>query len=200
MRAAAKVCNAPISRSANGIYKSTDGGATWTHLGLRDGQQIASMAVDPKNANRLFVAVLGHPYGPNSERGIYRSLDGGATFTQVLYKNENVGAFGVALDPQQSERSFMPRSGRRDRRRGRSVPRSRCRAAASSNRPTAERPGRSWPPDCPTRIGRAEIAVAPSDSQVVYAYADVESKGQDAGALYRSDDAGAHFAKVNDAA
>ncbi|MBV9103569.1 MAG: glycoside hydrolase, partial [Candidatus Eremiobacteraeota bacterium] len=57
----------------NGIYKSVDGGRIWTHLGLRDAQQIAQIAVDPRNANRLFVAALGHPYGPNTERGVYRS-------------------------------------------------------------------------------------------------------------------------------
>ncbi len=86
----------------DGVYKSTDGGRTWTHLGLRDGQQIAAMAVDPRDPNRLFVAVLGHPYGPNSERGIYRSLDGGASFQRVLYANDDVGAFDVAIDPRES--------------------------------------------------------------------------------------------------
>ena len=83
----------------NGIYKSTDAGKTWTHLGLRDGQQIAQMAVDPRNPDRLFVAVAGHPYGPNPERGIYRSTDGGKTFDKVLYKNENIGGAGVVIDP-----------------------------------------------------------------------------------------------------
>ncbi|HEY4959795.1 MAG TPA: glycoside hydrolase [Terriglobales bacterium] len=83
----------------DGIYKSTDGGVTWTHLGLRDGQQISQMAVDPRDPNRLFVAVAGHPYGPNPERGIYRSTDGAKTFDQVLSKNENVGAAGVVMDP-----------------------------------------------------------------------------------------------------
>src|SRR5436190_18863424 len=58
----------------DGIYKSTDAGRTWTHLGLRDGQQIAQLVVDPKNPDRIFVAVTGHPYGPNEERGVYRSL------------------------------------------------------------------------------------------------------------------------------
>ncbi len=83
----------------DGIYKSTDGGATWTHLGLRDGQQISQMAIDPHDPNRLFVAVAGHPYGPNPERGIYRSTDGAKTFEKVLSKDENVGAAGVVIDP-----------------------------------------------------------------------------------------------------
>src|SRR6266540_800523 len=64
----------------NGVYKSSDAGKTWTHLGLDDAQQIASMAVDPRDPNRLFVAALGHPYGPNSQRGIFRSTDGGTTW------------------------------------------------------------------------------------------------------------------------
>jgi photosystem II stability/assembly factor-like uncharacterized protein len=86
----------------NGIYKSTDAGKTWTHLGLRDGQQIAQMAVDPKNPDRIFVAVAGHPYGPNPERGIYRSTDGGKSFEKVLYKSESVGGSAVVLDPSDS--------------------------------------------------------------------------------------------------
>ena len=83
----------------DGIYKSTDAGKTWTHLGLRDGQQIAQLAVDPKNADRLFVAVAGHPYGPNVERGVFRSVDGGKTFEKVLYRDENVGASDMQIDP-----------------------------------------------------------------------------------------------------
>ena len=83
----------------DGIYKSADGGATWTHLGLREGQQISQMAIDAHDANRLFVAVAGHPYGPNPERGIYRSTDGGQSFQKVLYKDENIGAGDVKIDP-----------------------------------------------------------------------------------------------------
>ncbi|HEY4255751.1 MAG TPA: hypothetical protein VGM66_00870, partial [Candidatus Udaeobacter sp.] len=83
----------------DGIYKSVDAGKTWTHLGLRDGQQIAQLAVDPKNADRLFVAVAGHPYGPNEDRGVFRSLDGGKTVEKVLYRDENVGASDVQIDP-----------------------------------------------------------------------------------------------------
>src|SRR5580765_5135905 len=70
----------------NGMYKSTDAGKTWVHLGLHDTQMIAMIAVDSKDPNRLFVAALGHPYGPNEERGVFRSTDGGRTFQKVLYK------------------------------------------------------------------------------------------------------------------
>ncbi len=89
----------PDLSTGDGIYKSTDAGRTWTHLGLRDGQQIPQIAVDPHDARRLFVAVLGHPYGPNPERGIYRSTDGGATFQKVLFKDENTGGSDVEIDP-----------------------------------------------------------------------------------------------------
>src|SRR5215212_10029729 len=81
----------------DGVYKSIDAGKTWTHLGLRDGQQIPQIAVDPRNPNRLFVAVLGHPYGPNPERGLYRSTNGGQSFEKVLGKDENTGASDVHI-------------------------------------------------------------------------------------------------------
>jgi photosystem II stability/assembly factor-like uncharacterized protein len=90
----------PDLSTGDGIYKSTDGGGTWTHLGLRDGQQIPQLAIDPRDPNHVFAAVLGHPYGPNPERGLYRSLDGGQTFTKVLYKDENTGANDVKIDPK----------------------------------------------------------------------------------------------------
>jgi hypothetical protein len=79
--------------------QSTDAGKTWTHLGLRNSQMIAYIDVDPKNPNRLFVAVLGHPYGPNEERGIFRSTDGGQTFEKVLYKDEYTSGNDVRIDP-----------------------------------------------------------------------------------------------------
>jgi photosystem II stability/assembly factor-like uncharacterized protein len=83
----------------DGIYKSTDAGATWAHLGLRDSQMIANIAVDPTNPDRLFVAALGHPYGPNAERGIFRSIDGGKTFEKVLYEDEYTSGNDVQIDP-----------------------------------------------------------------------------------------------------
>src|ERR1051325_4872636 len=83
----------------DGIYKSTDAGKTWTHLGLRDGQQIPQIAVDPRDPNHVLVAVAGHPYGPNEERGIFLSTNGGETFQKVLYKDENIGGADVLFDP-----------------------------------------------------------------------------------------------------
>jgi photosystem II stability/assembly factor-like uncharacterized protein len=90
----------------DGIYKSVDAGKTWVHLGLRDGQQIPQIAVDPKDPDNLLVAVAGHPYGPNEERGIFRSTDGGKTFERVLYKDENVGAADVLIDPQHPDVAY----------------------------------------------------------------------------------------------
>src|SRR5213592_1149490 len=89
----------PDLSTGDGIYKSSDGGRTWTHLGLRDGQQIPQIVVDPRTPDRLLVAVLGHPYGPNEERGIFRSTDGGRSFARVLYKNPDTGGVDLALDP-----------------------------------------------------------------------------------------------------
>ncbi|HEV8589086.1 MAG TPA: hypothetical protein VGQ72_09435, partial [Pyrinomonadaceae bacterium] len=83
----------------DGIYKSTDAGKTWMHLGLRDGQQIPQIAVDPRDPNHVLIAVAGHPYGPNEERGIFLSTDGGQTFEKVLYKDENIGGADVLFDP-----------------------------------------------------------------------------------------------------
>jgi photosystem II stability/assembly factor-like uncharacterized protein len=87
----------------DGVYRSSDAGKTWTHLGLSDGQQIPDLAVDPLNPDRVFAAVLGHPYGANAERGVYRSLNGGKTWERVLFKNDNTGAYSVAIDPSQPD-------------------------------------------------------------------------------------------------
>src|SRR6185369_4273810 len=73
----------------DGMYKSIDGGKSWTHIGLENTRQIGRVAVDPKNANIVFVAALGHVYGPNPDRGIFRSKDGGASWQKVLFKNES---------------------------------------------------------------------------------------------------------------
>ena len=90
----------------DGIYRSSDAGRTWMHLGLRDGQQIPQIAVDPRDPNRILVAVAGHPYGPNEERGIFRSVDGGKTFEKVLYKDENTGGADVLIDASKPDVAY----------------------------------------------------------------------------------------------
>jgi len=86
----------------NGVYKSTDAGKTWTHLGLDDTQHIGKIAVDPRNANIVFVAAIGHLYAPNADRGVFKSVDGGKSWRKVLFKNNDVGAVDVVIDPTNS--------------------------------------------------------------------------------------------------
>src|SRR2546422_8887778 len=82
-----------------GVYKSTDGGARWRFVGLEDTRHIGRILIDPKNPDVVLVAALGHAYGPNPERGVFRSTDGGRTWTKVLYKNPDTGAIDLASDP-----------------------------------------------------------------------------------------------------
>jgi photosystem II stability/assembly factor-like uncharacterized protein len=89
----------PDLATGDGVYKSVDAGQTWTRLGLFDSQMIAMIDVSPRDPNRLFVAALGHPYGPNAERGIFRSIDGGKSFEKVLYKDEYTSGNDVRIDP-----------------------------------------------------------------------------------------------------
>jgi photosystem II stability/assembly factor-like uncharacterized protein len=86
----------------NGVYKSTDGGETWTHLGLDDTRHIAKVLIDPKDPNTVFVAAIGHAYGPNEERGVFRSTDAGKTWQKVLYKDDKTGAVDLVFDPSNS--------------------------------------------------------------------------------------------------
>src|SRR6202162_5585812 len=87
----------------DGLYKSDDAGKTWKHLGLADGEQIPALAVNPQNPRVVLAAVLGHPYGPNQERGIFRSTDGGQSWQKVLYKDEHTGGSDVESDPSNPE-------------------------------------------------------------------------------------------------
>src|SRR5712691_2417146 len=83
----------------NGLYVSGDGGRTWRHAGLTDTQQIGRIVVDPQDSGRVYVAALGHPYGPNPERGVFRSTDGGRSWQKVLFKNDDTGAIDLAVKP-----------------------------------------------------------------------------------------------------
>ena len=151
----------------DGMYKSTDAGKTWTHLGLRDSQQIARVEVDPKNPNRLFVAVLGHPYGPNDERGIFRSTDGGASFERVLYKDENIGGKDVDIDPSDPNIVYATLF------EGRQGPWENGAWSGRGGVFKSTDGGTTWTEltrGLPESIGNAELTIAPSQPRRIYAY------------------------------
>ncbi|MBZ5553437.1 MAG: glycoside hydrolase [Acidobacteriia bacterium] len=180
----------------DGIYKSTDGGNTWQHLGLREGQQIAAILVDPRDSKRLFVAVLGHPYGPNEERGVYRSTDGGESFQQVLYKDENSGAVDLAFDPSNPETVYAVlwagRQGPWEYNNAYHGPNSGLFKSTDG--------GATWralTKDLPTYaegLGRIGIGIAPSDPNRIYALVEASPR---VGGLYRSEDAGESWQRVH---
>ncbi|HNV74310.1 MAG TPA: hypothetical protein PKH96_06520, partial [Gemmatimonadaceae bacterium] len=171
----------------DGMYKSTDAGKTWTHLGLRESQMIAAIAVDPRNENRLFVAVLGHPYGPNPERGVFRSTDGGRTFEKVLYKDEYTSANEVIIDPSdpntiyatlwQQQQSFIEGQGFGNAGMG--------IFKSTDGGTTWTQLSDGLPP-----ILQANIAIAPSEPGTLYA---VVAPGTGAIGFYKSTDGGAHW-------
>jgi photosystem II stability/assembly factor-like uncharacterized protein len=181
----------------NGVYKSIDAGKTWTHLGLRDSQMIAMIDVDPNNPDRLFVAALGHPYGPNEERGIFRSTDGGKSFQKVLYKDAYTSANDVRIDPNdpntvyaglwQQQESFVE---------GNSF------NGASGGVFKSIDGGSTWKQlggGLPTVL-EANLAIAPSNTKVLYAMvagapsAQAAARGQtEELGLYKSGDAGEHW-------
>jgi len=175
----------------DGIYKSTDAGKTWTHLGLRDGQQIPQIVVDPKDPNRLFVAVLGHPYGPNAERGLFRSTDGGQSFQKVLYKDENTGAIDVVLDPVDPKIVYCAMW---EARQGPwengafAGPGSGLFKSADGGE-TWHKVGKGLPTFEQDGLGRIGITVAPSMPSRMFATVGA-TRGS---GLYRSDDAGENF-------
>lgn len=181
----------------DGIYKSTDAGKTWTHLGLREGRQIGAILIDPRDANRLFVAVLGHPYGPNEERGVYRSTDGGQTFQRVLYKDENTGAIDLAFDPSNAQTIYAvlwaARQGPWEYNNAYLGPNSGLFKSTDGGN-TWRRLAKGLPTNS-EGLGRIGIGIAPSDPNRIYAIVQANSKF---GGLYRSDDAGESWARVND--
>jgi photosystem II stability/assembly factor-like uncharacterized protein len=188
----------PDLSTGDGVYKSADAGRTWTHLGLRDAQQITAILVDPKDPNRVFVAAEGHPYGPNAERGVFRSTDGGQSFQKVLYKDENTAAADLAFDPANPETIYAVLWAARvapwEIRSGESF------IAAGSGVYKSTDGGSTWrqltkglPSSDDGGLGRIGIAVAPGQPNRMYA--TVEAK-KDAG-IYRSDDAGESWHQVN---
>ena len=186
--AAARGCSARTCRWATASTSRPTAGATWTHLGLRDGQQIPQIIVDPRDPDRLFVAVLGHPYGPNEERGVFRSTDGGETFEKVLYKDENTGAIDLAFDPSNPDTS-TPCCGRRGRGRGRTATFTGPGSGVFKSTDGGDRGGRST-----TGCRRAERRPGPHRhrhrAERTRTGSTPRVQAERKGGLYRSDDAG----------
>ena len=199
----------------NGMYKSTDAGKTWKHIGLADTQHIGKIAIDPKNPNVLFVAAIGHLYAPNAARGVFRSTDGGMSWTKVLYKDVNVGAVEVVIDPSNSRVVYAGLWNTR---------RPPWFTYAPTNGPgggiyKSTDGGNTWKQLThglpPQGIGRTGIAVAPNNPKRVYAVVDclvpdpgappppaTPPNGRPAlppgqGGFFRSDDAGATWTRLS---
>ena len=176
----------------DGVYKSTDGGISWKNVGLKDTQHIGAIIVDPSNSDTVFVAALGHAYGPNSERGVFRTTDGGKTWTKVLYKDDKSGAIDVVFDPNNSNILYASLW------EAYRTPYSLDSGGPGSGLYKSEDGGTTWKrltgnglPD--GILGRIGISVSGGDSNRVYALIEAQKGG-----LYRSDDAGATWTLVND--
>ena len=187
----------PDLATGDGVYKSADAGKTWTHLGLRHAQQIAAILVDPQDANRLFVAALGHPYGPNAERGVFRSTDGGKTFQKVLYKDENTGAADLAFDPANPRTIYATLWAARvapwEVRSGASFITAGSGIFKSTDGGTNWRPLSKGLPGADEGLSRIGIAVAPSEKSRIYASVEANKNG----GVYVSNDAGETWRLIN---
>ncbi|MBM3264037.1 MAG: glycosyl hydrolase, partial [candidate division Zixibacteria bacterium] len=177
----------------DGVYKSTDGGKTWTHAGLRETRHIGKIRIHPRNPDHVYVAGLGHAFGPNEERGVFRSTDGGVTWQKVLYKSDHAGAVDLALDPGnprilyasiwQTHRHFWELSSG-----GPGCGLYRSTDGGDTWEEMTEE--RGFPAGLKGKIG---VTVSPAQPGLVWALVEQEKPG-----LYRSDDYGDHWAKVND--
>ncbi|MFP5227854.1 MAG: WD40/YVTN/BNR-like repeat-containing protein, partial [Acidobacteriota bacterium] len=182
--------------TGEGMYKSTDGGKTWTAIGLNETHIISRILIDPKNPDVVYVAALGHLFAPNPDRGVFKTTDGGKSWKKVLFVNEDTGAISLAMDPSNADVVYASM-----------WQMSRTHWTFSSGGPGSgiyktTNGGANWTnishgPGLPAGIfGRTGVAVAPSNPNVVYALIQADYKGQ-AGGLFRSDDAGENWKLVN---
>ena len=176
----------------DGVYKTLDGGKTWKNTGLRDSRAIGKVIINPTNPDIAFVAALGHPYGPNAERGIFRTTDGGKTWEKVLYKDENTGGIDVAFDPHNPNILFAALW------QARRTSWSMTSGGPGSGLYRSTDGGTTWKhlqehglPKGP--YGKIGVAVAANSDRV---YALIEAHNPDGG-LYRSDDGGESWQLVN---
>ena len=176
----------------DGVYRSTDGGKTWKHLGLKDTRHIARIRIHPQNPDVVYVAALGHAFGPNSERGVYRSLDGGRTWEQILFRSEDAGAIDLSMDPNNPRIIFAAIW------EARRTPWSLTSGGPGSSLYVTTDGGDSWTdisdrPGLPKGVkGRIGVAVSPAKRDRVWALVEAENGG-----LFRSDDGGGTWQKVS---
>ena len=176
----------------NGMYKSADGGATWRRIGLTETRQIARILVDPKDPNLVFVAALGHAYGPNPERGVFRSKDGGASWSRVLFHDENTGAVDLAFDPRDS-RTILASLWQTRRPPWNVYPPSNGPGSGLYRSTDGGDTWKAITDGLPSeKLGRIRLAFAPSRPGRAYALVDAK-----AGGLYVSEDGGVSWKKVS---
>jgi photosystem II stability/assembly factor-like uncharacterized protein len=176
----------------DGVYKTTDGGKTWAHIGLEATQAIARIRVDANDPNLVYAAALGHPYGPSADRGVYRSTDGGTTWKKILYENDHSGAEDISIDPRSNKIIFASTW---DVQR---TPWSLSSGGPGSHLYKSTDGGDTWKditrnPGLPEGIvGKIGVAVS-GDSNRIYAMVENENGG-----IFRSEDGGAKWEKVNE--
>ncbi len=180
----------------DGVYKSTDGGANWTNMGLKDSERIARIQVDPKSSDTVYVCATGRLWSAGGDRGVFKTTDGGKTWKNVLAVDADTGCSDLAIDPQEPSILY---AGMWQFRR---YPDFFDSGGKGSGLFKSSDGGKTWQKLdnglAPHPWGRVGVSVAPSRPSVVYALVESKSGKKQTTALYRSDDAGAHFAKVND--
>ncbi|MGZ4818489.1 MAG: WD40/YVTN/BNR-like repeat-containing protein [Terriglobales bacterium] len=175
----------------NGVWKSLDGGKTWQHVGLEDTRQIGRMFVDPHNPNIVFVAALGHAFGPNAERGVFRTTDGGSTWQKVLYKDEKTGAIDLSFDPNNPNLIFaaMYEARRSPWELVSGGPGSGLYRSSDGGATWKQITGNGFPKGV---LGRIGVAVSGANPDRIYAIIEAEQGG-----IYRSDNGGENWSKIS---
>jgi photosystem II stability/assembly factor-like uncharacterized protein len=176
----------------NGVYKSTDGGKTWSHMGLEQTGRISQIVIDPTDPNIVYVASMGHCYGPQQERGVFRTTDGGKTWERVLFVDENTGASDLVMDANNPRVLFagMWQVELRPWNLNSGGPGSGLYVSRDGGSTWKHLTGHGLPA---SPVGRIGVAVAPSNSNRVYALIETDDKG----VLWRSDDGGENWTMIN---